>query len=82
MIPINEILGTLALILGVSGCLFNNRKLRICFVVWLISNALQAAIHIRLILGGEDVLSLLARDIVFSILVIEGWVRWGKKKND
>ena len=82
MIPINEIFGIAALTLGVLGCLLNNRKLRLCFIVWLISNALQATIHIRLILGGEDVLSLLVRDIVFSILVIDGWFRWGKKTKE
>lgn len=73
VIPINEILGTLALILGVTGCLLNNRKLRICFIVWLISNALNGIVHVRV-----DVWSLLVRDVVFSILVIEGYVKWGK----
>lgn len=74
-LPINEILGTIALILGVIGCLLNNRKLRICFIVWLISNVLNGIVHIRV-----DVWSLLIRDVVFSILVVEGWIRWGRKK--
>lgn len=74
MMPTNEILGTLALILGVTGCLLNNRKLRIFFIIWLISNVLNGIVHVRV-----DVWSLLIRDVVFSILVIEGWIRWGKK---
>lgn len=78
MIPINEILGTLALILGVLGCLLNNRRLRICFIVWFISNVLNGIVHFRV-----DVWSLLTRDIVFSFLLLEGWIRWGRKrKND
>ena len=77
MIPLNEILGIGALILGVLGCLLNNRKLRICFVVWLISNTLNGIVHFRV-----DVWSLVIRDIVFSILVIDGWFRWGKKTKE
>lgn len=69
-----EIIGTLALILGVLGAILNNRKLRICFLIWMVSNTLSASIHISV-----GVWSMLIRDIVFFILVVEGWFKWGKK---
>lgn len=70
-----EIIGTFALILGVLGAMLNNRKLRVCFIVWIVANTLSACVHI-----GVGVWSLLARDIVFFVLSIEGWLKWGKKK--
>lgn len=69
-----EIIGTLALILGVLGAVLNNRKLRVCFIVWVVANILSACVHI-----GVGVWSLLLRDIVFFVLAIEGFVRWRKK---
>ena len=75
MLPINEILGTLALVLGVLGAIFNNRKLRVCFLIWIVSDIMSASVHINV-----GVWSMLVRDFIFFILCIEGWIKWGKKK--
>lgn len=72
--PVIEIIGTIALILGVLGVLLNNRKLRICFIVWMVSNALSAGIH-----AYVGPWSLAARDMVFFCLSIEGWIKWGPR---
>ena len=72
-----EIIGTIALILSVLGVILNNRKLRVCFLIWLVSNTLCFIIHISI-----GVWSLMIRDFIFTILAIEGWFKWGKKKND
>lgn len=72
-----EIVGVLALLLGVTGVILNNRRLRVCFIVWMVGNILSASVHISV-----GVWSLLARDIIFFVLSIEGWFKWGKKKDD
>ena len=77
MISLLEIVGGFALLLGVTGVILNNRKLRLCFVIWVVGNILSAIVHIN-----TGIASLLIRDAVFTILCIEGWFRWGKKKND
>jgi len=77
LISLLEIIGIFALLLGVTGVIFNNRKLRICFVIWVIGNILSAIVHI-----STGVESLLLRDFAFTILCIEGWFKWGKKKKD
>ena len=68
-----EIIGTMATILAVVGVLANNRRLRWCFLVWLISNGLCLAIH-----AYAAIWSLMVRDAIFFILAIDGWFRWGK----
>jgi len=70
-----EIIGTIALILAVLGVILNNRKLRVCFLIWLVSNILCAIVHM-----STDVLSLLLKDFIFFILCIEGWFKWGSDK--
>lgn len=72
---ITEIVGLICLALGVLGVLLNNRRLRVCFIVWMISNAMSAGIHL-----GMEIWSLFIRDIIFLILSLEGWVKWGKEK--
>jgi len=69
-----EIIGTIATILAVTGCVANNRKLRWCFLVWAVSNLLTAGIH-----AHAAIWSLLVRDAIFLILAVEGWKRWGRK---
>ena len=70
-----EIIGTIATILAVGGVLMNNRRLRVCFLIWMVSNALTAGIH-----AHSGIWSLLARDAIFFVLAIEGWIRWGKSQ--
>lgn len=71
-----EIIGTITTILAVIGVLANNRRLRWCFLVWLVSNSLSLAIH-----AYVAVWSLVARDAIFIILAVEGWIRWGKSES-
>ena len=74
MIPVNEIIGIIATILAVVGVITNNRRLRVCFLLWLVSNGLTGAIHAQ-----AGIWSLLVRDVIFFVLAIEGWFKWGRK---
>ncbi len=69
-----EVIGIIATILAVTGVLTNNRRLRVCFLVWMVSNALTAGIH-----AHSGIWSLLVRDMIFFVLAIEGWIKWGRK---
>ncbi len=69
-----EIIGTIAMILAVTGVLANNRRLRWCFIVFFVSNTMALVIHISV-----DVWSLVVRDSIFIILAVEGWIKWGRK---
>ena len=71
---VNEIIGTIATIFAVVGVITNNRRLRVCFLLWLVSNALSGAIHAQ-----AAIWSLMARDAIFFVLAIEGWFKWGRK---
>lgn len=75
MPPINEILGVIAIIIAAVGVVLCNRKLRMCFLVWLVSNVICGIIHYH-----AGIWSLFVKDIVFFVLSIEGYFRWGKKK--
>ena len=72
-----EIIGVLALILSLLGVILNNRRFRVCFLIWLMSNTLCAIIH-----ASTCVWSLMIRDLIFLVLAIEGWFKWRKKKNE
>ena len=69
-----EIIGIISSVLAVIGVLANNRRLRWCFLVWMVSNAMSMAIH-----ADAGIWSLAARDAVFLLLAVEGWIKWGKK---
>ena len=70
-----ELIGTIATILAVTGVVLNNRRLRVCFLLWLLSNSLSLVIHAQ-----TPVWSLVARDGIFLILAVEGWFKWRKVK--
>ena len=70
-----EIIGTIALILGVLGAILNALKFRVCFIVWIASNILCAMVH-----TNTGILSLLIKDGIFTMLCIVGWIQWGRKK--
>jgi nicotinamide riboside transporter PnuC len=72
---LNEILGIIATILAVTGVICNNRKMVACFYFWLLSNGLSGVIHFNC-----GIYSLLARDIVFWVLAIEGLIKWRRGK--
>lgn len=72
-----EIIGIFATFFAVIGVITNNRRLRVCFLLWLVSNALSGVMHIH-----AGIWSLFVRDAIFFILAIEGWFKWGKKRNE
>jgi nicotinamide riboside transporter PnuC len=69
-----ELLGTIATVIAVAGVVANNRKWRICFWLWLVSNGLTAAIHAQ-----TGIWSLCVRDIIFFGLAVEGLWLWKKQ---
>lgn len=75
-----ELIGWLATVGAVAGVVLNNYRLRACFGVWLITNAISATLHIRgYALGDGAMLSLACRDLVFMLLALHGWWAWGRK---
>ena len=71
---VNEIIGIIATTFAVVGVITNNRRLRLCFILWLVSNSLTGYIHVQV-----GPWSLVARDVIFSVLAIEGWFKWGRR---
>jgi nicotinamide riboside transporter PnuC len=69
-----EIISFIAMILSVVGVLANNRKMKICFILWIISNVLTGFIH-----QYDHLYSLAVRDAIFTVLAVEGWIRWSGK---
>jgi len=74
-----ELIGIVTTILAVIGVLLNNRKLRICFIFWFFSNFLSGLIHCQAVHYQEAMWTLALRDLVFFVLAIDGWFRWGKE---
>ena len=70
-----EVIGIISMCLSVTGVVLNNRKLKICFIFWVISNIFSGYIHYN-----SEVYSLLLRDFVFTLLAIEGWFKWGNSE--
>lgn len=68
-----ELLGATATVLAVIGVVLNNRRMISCFYIWLVSNAISAVIH-----GSCGIYSLAARDMIFMVLAVEGWIRWSR----
>jgi nicotinamide riboside transporter PnuC len=72
---VNQILGAIATILAVTGVVLNNRKLIACFYLWLVSNAISGYLHY-----DASLHALLVRDILFSLLAIDGIYNWKTKR--
>ncbi|MCJ7778845.1 MAG: nicotinamide mononucleotide transporter family protein [Sedimentisphaerales bacterium] len=70
-----ETIGAISTVIAIIGVLANNRKLRWCFLLWMVSNALSLAIH-----ADAAIWSLVARDAMFLVLAFDGWFRWKKNK--
>lgn len=70
----NDLFGWVATVLAVSGVILNNHRMRVCFVLWFISNGISAALHI-----GQGMWPLVARDLIFNALAIHGFLLWGRK---
>ncbi len=69
-----ELLGILTLVLSVWGNLLINRRDRRGFAVWIASNACSLAVH-----WLTGVWSMTARDLIFTVLAIDGMVRWRRE---
>lgn len=70
-----EYLGIIATALAVTGVLLNNRMNRWGFALWVVSNLLCLRLH-----AVAGLISLAARDIIFTVLAVEGFFRWSRKK--
>jgi nicotinamide riboside transporter PnuC len=68
-----ETISYIAMALSVAGVLANNRKMKICFYLWIISNIITGGIHLHSGLNG-----LAVRDAIFTVLAFEGLYRWRK----
>jgi len=69
----SELIGTIVTAVAVGGVLLNNARRRECFLLWIFSNALSAAIHVE-----ASMWSLAGRDAIFFALAIAGWRQWGR----
>ena len=64
-----------AMIVSVAGVVCNNRRMRACFALWLVSNSLSLGVH-----AADGLVWMSTRDAIFIVLAVEGWVRWGRAK--
>ncbi len=69
------IIGWTATAIALSGVWLNNRRLRACFLLWLISNALSCALHVH-----SGTWPLACRDAAFFVFAWLGWRAWGRDK--
>ncbi len=69
-----DMVGWITTAIAIVGVLANNRRLRWCFPLWLVSNVLSLALHTH-----ADLWPLAVRDAVFAVLAILGWFQWGKE---
>jgi hypothetical protein len=73
-----EAIGWAATCGAVAGVVLNNYRMRVCFIVWLATNAVSGLLHVRGYLAGDPaMLALAARDAVFSVLAVHGYLCWG-----
>lgn len=66
-----ELLGAIVTVLAIIGVLCNNRKMSVCFKIWLVSNSISAVIHWQ-----AGIYTLVIRDLVFMLLAVEGMRKW------
>lgn len=69
-----ELLGGVAAAIAIVGVYLNNRKMIVCFYLWILSNGLSAVIH-----WHDARWSLCGRDLIFIVLAFHGIWRWRKK---
>jgi nicotinamide riboside transporter PnuC len=74
--PMIELIGTIATVLAVVGVILNNRHKIECFGFWIASNLQSALIHLH-----TGTWSLMARDLIFLVLAIEGIHLWRSKRS-
>ncbi|HAL44572.1 MAG TPA: hypothetical protein DCP47_01400 [Phycisphaerales bacterium] len=66
-----EVIGYISMVMAVAGVIFNNYKMRVCFKIWIVSNALSLILHVSI-----GVWSMAARDFIFLVLAIHGIYKW------
>lgn len=71
-----ETAGWIATVGAIVGVILNNRRLRACFLIWIGTNAVSAAIHVAV-----GVWALTARDLAFLALAVEGYHRWAPDRS-
>jgi nicotinamide riboside transporter PnuC len=69
-----ELIGLLSMVIAVAGVWLNNHRLRVCFVLWWVSNLTSCGLHVAL-----GCWSLALRDALFFALAIHGFLCWGRK---
>ncbi len=75
--------GMVAATAAIIGVLLNNRKMILCFPMWILSNAIMFGIHsYATIQGVQGLWPLAIRDLVFFVLAIDGLIRWRKVNLD
>jgi nicotinamide riboside transporter PnuC len=70
-----EGISAIALVFAVSGVALNNRRLICCFYLFIVSNILSASIH-----AYSGLWVMVARDVIFLGLAVEGWWKWRRAK--
>lgn len=69
--------GMIAASAAIIGVVLNNRKLTVCFIFWMLSNAMMFGIHSYASYHGvQGMWPLAVRDAVFFVLAIDGFIRW------
>ena len=68
-------IGWTATVVAILGVWLNNRRRRVCFVLWLVSNAITFGVH-----AWVAMWSLAARDLAFFVLAVHGWWLWGPNR--
>ncbi len=79
MIPLDWLAacGWTATVIAVAGVMLNNARRRECFILWIGSNSLTAAVHLS---TDPVVAGLIARDVIFLALAVAGWIQWGRSQ--
>ena len=70
-----EIIGSAVTAVAVAGVVLNNRRNRICFLLWMASNVASAGLHV-----AAGLWALAARDVAFLGLAVHGWILWGRER--
>ena len=70
-----ELTGGVICVLAVAGVVMNNRRVIWCFPIWLVSNILSAGLH-----AHAGLWAMVARDVIFVGLAVEGFLIWKRKE--
>jgi len=72
-----ELISAITGIFAVAGVILNNYRMRACFIIWFVSNAASAGIHLY-----SGLWSMAVRDLIFLGLAVHGWTCWSRKTNE